>query len=322
MHLRSIACLLIAVIFMMAAPVLAQSYPPSNGGYPQPVAGNVQPNQPVQPNPPTLVPRGQQPGMQQPGMQQPQPPQPPTLTPQEQAQVDRVLQLWEQRNREVKTFDSRFKRWTYDTVFGRPDQPKFIDLGTIKYAAPDRGMFRVDTTIDKNGREVPIEDTRAEHWISDGKSIFEMNHLKRQMIEHKLPPELQGKAIVDTPLPFLFGADAQKLRDRYFLRLITPADVKGEIWLEAYPRYQRDAASFHHAQLIIVTQGMKPHALKLIQPNAKDCVAYVFFDVVVNDPLRMFRGNPFRASLPSGWRSIVEEAPGAQARRVPNDGRR
>ena len=160
-----------------------------------------------------------------------------------------MLLLWEKRNTEVKTFDCRFKRWTYDTVFGRADQPKFIDIGSIKYAAPDRGMFRTDTTIDKNGREAPIEDTRAEHWISDGKSIIEYNHLKHQMIEHKLPPEAQGKAIADTPLPFLFGADAKKLRQRYFLHLVTPADVKGEIWLEAFPRFQQDAASFHQAQL-------------------------------------------------------------------------
>ena len=69
--------------------------------------------------------------------------------------------MWEQRNRDVKTFDAGFRRWVYDTVFGRKDEPKFVDLGVIKYAAPDKGMFRVDTTTAKDGREVPIEDARA-----------------------------------------------------------------------------------------------------------------------------------------------------------------
>ena len=43
-----------------------------------------------------------------------------------------------------------------------------------------------------------------------------------------MPPELQGKAIVDGPLPFLFGADAQKLKQRYYLRIITPRTRKAK----------------------------------------------------------------------------------------------
>jgi len=316
MHSRTIAYALIAAI-SMAVSALAQTYPP-NGGYPQPSGQNVQP---VQPQLPTLVPRGAQPGVQQPVRRTP--PAPPfTLTPQQQAQVNQVLGLWEQRNSKVKTFDTRFKRWIYDTVFGRPDQPKFVDLGVIKYAAPDRGMFRVDTTTGKDGREVPIEDARAEDWKSDGKSIIEYNHVKKQMTVHKLPPELQGKTIADGPLPFLFGSTAESLKRRYFIRIVTPRGVQDQIWLEAYPRFQQDAANFHHAQFIISIEKMEPFALKLIQPNTKDYIVYQFYEIVINDPMRMFRGDPFRATKPMGWQAMVEEPMGAQARRPPNDGRR
>lgn len=319
MKFRTIATVLFALMITAAA-ASAQTNP-ANGGYP---SGNaVGPDQPVRPATPTLVRRDGQPSGNQSGAAAPaSQPQPPfTLTPQEQADVDRVLELWEKRNKEIKTFDSRFKRWTYDAVFGRSNEPKFIDLGAIKFAAPDRGMFRTDTT-EKDGKNVSIEDNRAEHWISDGKAIIEYNHVKRQVVIHKLPPELQGKAIVNTPLPFLFGAEAQKLRERYFLRLVTPRDVTNQIWLEAYPRFQQDAANFHHAQFIINTQGMTPFALKLIQPNAKDCVVYQFYEVVVNDPLRMFRGDPFRATQPLGWKSIVEEPQSAQAQRPAAGGQR
>ena len=99
----------------------------------QPPAGAGEPDQPVRPQAPILRPRtappgGQQPGGQYPPGQQPgqpiqqRPPQPPPppfrLTPQEEAQVDRVLNLWEQRNRDIKKFDCKFKRWIYDAVFG------------------------------------------------------------------------------------------------------------------------------------------------------------------------------------------------------------
>ena len=274
----------------------------------------MQPGQPVRPQQPTLERRGGQPSRLPPTA-------PFTLTPQQRAQVVQVLLSWEQRNVKVKTFDARFKRWTYDTVFGQPDQPKFVDLGTIKYAAPDKGSFRVDTT-EKDGRQMPIEEARAEDWKSDGKSIIEYNHKKKLMTVHVLPTEMQGKAIADGPLPFLFGSTAKQLDQRYFIRLVTPPKLVGQqIWLEAYPRWQQDAANFHLAQLII-TNKMEPYALKLIQPNGKDFIVYQFYDAVINDPMRIFRGDPFRANKPFGWRSVVEEPPAAQARRPANEGRR
>jgi hypothetical protein len=127
-------------------------------------------------------------------------------------------------------------------------------------------------------------------------------------------------------LPFVFGAEAKQLKERYWIRLITPAEEKNQIWLEAFPRHQQDAANFHHAQFIITTEKMEPYALKIIQPNAKDSTTYRFFDIVVNDPLRLFKGDPFRAFTPLGWQRIVQPAqpaqPTAQANRPAHDGRR
>ena len=64
------------------------------------------------------------------------------------------------------------------------------------------------------------------------------------LTESPLPKELQGKDIVDGPLPFLFGAKAEKLKQRYYLRIITPPDVQGQVWLEAWPRFLADARNF------------------------------------------------------------------------------
>ncbi len=288
---------------LITVPVRAQPAPvrlPATSG------PAVEPDQPLRPHVPTLI---QRPAPEAPAQQPVGPPKPPfTLSPEEQAQVDHALGLWEERNRSIKTFDCRFKRWIYDVVFGRPDEAKFVELGVLSYAAPDRGLFRIDST-EKDGKETPIDNSRAEHWISDGKSIFEFSPAKKQVIEHKLPPELQGKAIADSPLPFLFGAEAKKLKQRYFIRLITPANVQDQIWLEAYPRYQQDAANFHHAQFIISKQKMEPYGLNIIQPNGKDHTAYQFFEIVINDRLRLFKGDPFRPFTPLGWQKIVEDPP-------------
>ena len=292
-------------LMLLAVPALAQTHPLRG---PESSAGAIEPDQPVRPQLPVLVQRAPQ----QPAAQAAESPQPPfSLTAQEQTEVDSVLKQWEERNHKVKTFDSKFRRWSYDLVFNPPKpgqtiQPAFVETGTIKYAAPDRGLFRVETT-EKDGKDGPVEDGRAEHWISDGKSIFIFQPGKKQLIEQRLPPELQGKSIADGPLPFVFGAEAKKLQSRYWIRLVTPPNVKGQIWLEAFPRFQEDAANFHHAQFIVTADGMSPYALKLVQQNQKDYVVYQFFDIVVNDPWRMFQGNPFRAYTPLGWTKIVKQ---------------
>jgi TIGR03009 family protein len=289
----------LAFVFLSAS-ALAQTYPQRLPDPQGPAAG---PDRPVQPRIPTLVPRAEQ---------QPAPPQPPkapfALTPEEQAQVDKVLDQWEQRNHDIKTFDCRFTRWIYDEVFGPFDKAKFIEVGTIKYAAPDRGLFHLESSL-VNGKEVPIESSRAEHWICDGKSVWEYSPAKKQVIEHKLPPELQGKAIANSPLPFLFGAEAQKLKQRYFIRLLTPSPpVPGQVCLQAFPRYQQDAANFNHAIFIISTEGMSPFALRIVQPNGKDYTNYRFFEVVVNDKFKLW-SNPFHPWTPWGWQMVPDQSP-------------
>ena len=148
---------------------------------------------------------------------------------------------------------------------------------------------------------------------------------KEQVEEHRLPPELQGKAIANSPLPFLFGAEAQKLKQRYFIRIVTPQGVQDQIWLEAYPRYQQDAANFHHAQFVITIRGMSPFALMLVDSNGQGHTNYQFYDIVVNDPWAIFHGDPFAPFTPRGWQFIPDTTPivpPAQAQRPGGSGQR
>lgn len=262
-----------------------------------------QPDQPVAPQAPTLQPspQAQQAPAAQAGQQPPAPPF--TLTKEEEAQLDAVLVAWQEHSSRVKTFRASFVRYEYDAVFGpraeNPQSgppPRFVDRGSIAFGAPDKGMYS-------------IEKPRPEYWICDGKSIFEYDYQKTRVTEHKLPPELQGKQITNGPLPFLFGAPADQLKQRYFLRLITPAAALGkEIWLQAVPRFQPDAANFRHAELILTADTMNPAALQIHQPGGNNRSAYVFRDVIVNDPLGWLKGDPFRAITPLGWERVVDDA--------------
>ncbi len=284
---------LVVCVLLVAGSALGQGvYQPA-----QPAAAPAGPDQPVVPQAPVLQPAPAQ------SQGAPQTPQPPfTLTKEEEAQLDVALQAWQQHSDRVKSFRASFVRFEYDLVFGPADKPRNVDTGSIAFGAPDKGMFSVDKP-------------RQEYWICDGKAIFEYDYPKQRVTEYKLPPELQGKQITNGPLPFLFGAPASHLRHRYYLRLITPANLAGkEIWLQAVPRFQQDAANFRCAELILDATTMNPLALQVHQPGGKNRAAYKFENVVVNDPLGWLKGDPFRAITPFGWTRVVEDPPKVGAR--------
>jgi TIGR03009 family protein len=247
---------------------------------------------------------GPQPGVQQPAApSQGMPPAPQVpfqLSPQQQNDVDVVLRAWEQRSAKISTLKCNFKIWEYDNVFGPADKPKKENKGTIRYVRPDKGEYKV-------------EGPEGEHWISTGKAIFEMNHPKKQLIERRLPPELQGKAISDGPLPFIFGIEAEKVKYRYFVRVITPAESKGQIWLEAYPKFRQDAANFQRIEVILSETDFLPFAVQLYLPNGKNRTVYRFSETVVNSHIDNFLGFFSQTPrTPFGYQRIVEEAPQVQ----------
>ena len=265
-------------------------------------------------------------GPPRPGAVQPRPPQqirPPfALTPQQQAAVDSVLQAWQRESSLIKRFQCEFTRFEYDGLSPTPKQPAHVDIGEIKYESPDKGMYHVKGELIA-GRV--IEGPRTERWVSDGKSVFEYDFKKRQLTEHPLPEELQGKAIANGPMPFLFGAKADQLNARYWLRLIeSPPDNQDQIWLQAIPKRREDAASYRVAEIILTGAAMQPTALLLIAPNGKDRTSFSFSKIQVNNnnPLDFLKGNPFKGATPLGWKKIVMDQPAQQIGGQPPAGNR
>jgi TIGR03009 family protein len=254
------------------------------------------------------------------------------LTPQQQAELDWVLKRWEEHGAEVKTFECKFTRFDWDLTW-RKDQPMHVVRGEIKYAAPDKGMFRVDGEIVDfhwSGGEATggrfVKGQRAEHWVCDGRSVFEYDFQQKRLVEHRLPPEVQGQAMSSTPLPFLFGAKAEELKQRYFLRVDALDQGNDQVWLEAYPKYQADAANFRRATLILTLSDMQPFALETVLPHGRARTVYQLHKPKVNavnplDPLNVFGDNWLNVRTPPGWKRVVEEVPESQAGRASAPGR-
>lgn len=238
---------------------------------------------------------------------------------QERAQLDQVLEAWERESKKVKTLSAGFRMWEYNAAFGPAPVPGQQAKATrecegeIYFAAPDRGMYHEKME-------------GGAYWVCDGKSIYEVRHRTKELVEYVLPEELRGKAIADGPLPFVFGADAAKMKQRYFMRVITPDDVKGQIWLEAAPKLQQDAANFRKIEVILDEATMLPVGLQLFEPNGKDRKVFAFGKPKINDLWEKIKNFFDPPLVPRGYKRVVEQPPiaqndvppgGGQAQRVP-----
>jgi TIGR03009 family protein len=238
-----------------------------------------------------------------------------TLTESQQKLLDQILLKWEKQSDKVKTFKCTFTRWEYDAAFGNPKKSgeKSEGRGQIKYRAPDCGEYVIDSLqeFDAATGATRPKTEGLDHWMCDGKAVFEFNAEKKLLIERRLPPELQGKAISDGPLPFIFGAKAEQLKRRYWMRDTTPKDQIGKaIWLEAIPKYQQDAANFQSATVILNDADCMPQGLRIFLPGGKANSDYYFESAKTNDLTAVFNFIAPRLSplmYAGGWKHVVED---------------
>jgi len=254
------------------------------------------------------------------GAAQPPQAQPPHLTAEQQVALDQLLAAWETRNSAVRTWSCTFHKWEYNAWSPSDaggERLAFAESsGELKYAAPDKGLFRVKETKQwsPEARRYEVRGGDAgEHWVCNGESIYEFRHVERQLRETKLPADMRGTAISEGPLPFVFGSKATALKKRYWMRIITPPDVRDQIWLEALPKEQRDAANFSKVELIL-QRDLMPFAIQIYKPGGQDRDVYQF-DPRTNlidkglDLIRDFA----KPMTPFGYKYVLEDLQAAAA---------
>ena len=234
----------------------------------------------------------------------------------EQAYLDQVLQQWETQSDQIQTFSCDFTRLVYDPVFGPADRHKNEEDGTLSYQKPDKGSFEIKKVRQWDAKEqkyVPNSQAIGEHWVCDGEAIYEYKNEQRQLVVRPIPPEMRGKSIVDGPLPFLFGAEAAKLKRRYWMR-IDPRTQAGQIRLVAVPKFQADAANYRQVELLLDQKQMLPTAMQVHMPDSSRTVyTFALGGAQVNSRMTALWNQLFSSPrTPFGWKRIVEQPQAAQ----------
>jgi TIGR03009 family protein len=241
-----------------------------------------------------------------------------------------VLQMWEDESAKVTTFNADFERWEYDAVWGPGAEKALIkSTGTLSYSKPDKGSFKIDQIhrwTKKNpqdaapnaaGDYVLQKEEVGEHWVCDGKAVYEYNHRNKQLVVTPIPEQMRGQSIVDGPLPFLFGAEAQKLMERYWIR--SKQGNAEQIWLEAYPRRQADAANYDFVEVMLERKTMQPTAIQVHLPGGQQRHVYMFREPTINGKMEAWFGSLFSAPrTPLGWTRVVQQDPGPVAPQAAN----
>lgn len=247
------------------------------------------------------------------------------ITPDEVKYIDDVLKYWETSTSKIKTYKCDFDKFTYNPNFAPPGTYYEHSVGVIMYAQPDKGLYRVDEidryrqASEKDGKAeyLKAEGEKGEHWICDGKAVFYFDYLNKILRKTNLPPIMQGKAIADGPLPFVFGAEAAKIKQRYWLHVVTPKDAKEEIRLAAVPKLREDAANYKEILIVIDHNTFLPKAMTVFLPGydaktnpAKDTYVFKKRQNNLADNIWLPLAKEFyEPSTPGGWKLEVQEVP-------------
>jgi len=260
-------------------------------------------------------------------------PQPfPELTPEHKQYLDQLLDYWETNSSKIEVYRCEFQRWVYDQAFLNERDPqsrhlyaRTVSTGLIRYVKPDKGMYETENVwkfsgLPKQQGDEPqyekMDESWHEKWICDGQSIFEYKFNDKKLVERPLPPEMRGERIADGPLPFLFGAKAEEMKGRYWIRVITPEGAKGEYWLEAFPKRISEAQDMKKVEIILAEEDFLPKAITVyevnhdVQKNMTRKSTFEFGKREYNwgnlqQAVENLKGNFLKPKTPLGWEKIV-----------------
>jgi TIGR03009 family protein len=235
--------------------------------------------------------------------------------------VYQTLRMWEAESAKITTFKSDFERQEFDAVWNPgSDKPMKVSYGVVSYSKPDQGSFKIDRimrwvkTDPKSadpaapGSFVDQPEEIGEHWVCDGKAVYEYDHRLKQLKVTAIPEDMRGLAIADGPLPFIFGAKANNLMERYWIQPYQSNEQ--QIWLIAYPRRSSDAANYDYVDVMLDRKTMQPKNMRIHLPGGKQKHLYTFGSEdsppVINGKLDALFGGLFGAPhTPLGWKKVV-----------------
>lgn len=269
--------------------------------------------------------------------------------------VDQILDYWQKISDQVDLFSCKFQRFDYDSAQVNYRDPQTNQLsafavayGEIRFAEKNKASFETTRLFNfkappaKPGEQADYKEVEGhstfgktihERWICTGESVFDFDFVGKRMYETKIPKQMQGN-VVQSPLPFLFGAKKDDIKTRYWVRYVPKYKtnqqgqrelIQDEYWLEAFPKTINDARLYSKIEIILSADNFMPVAMHMYSPQYDgrenfESRFFYFQDREVNGKLAKVQHwfNAFvRPKLPLGWerseRTLAPPSSTAQA---------
>ena len=213
-------------------------------------------------------------------------------------ELEQLLRDWAVASDNIKRLEGGHLRRVYDTIneveklsqgrffFERPDKGR-INITPVEISAElleKRASGEVPTKKRADGKPFDLKPDQEECWSCDGLRIFEMDVAQKQARVAQLPANMQGKQIMDSPLPFLFGMPPEKAKRRFAISLMRPIDpATGRASLHILLRLPQDAHNWASADVILNLNTFLPDAVQLVDPAGTKITVYSFSNLKVNE---------------------------------------
>lgn len=216
--------------------------------------------------------------------------------------LDQVLDSWEAASSKIKSLHGKQSRSEFNKTYEvetvtegsffleMPDKGR-IDFGSVnlkKDAVSARKKKRPEIQAgdapskkdDPKNIYYGLQSGDPQRWICTGDTIIEIDDRLKTYAKEEIPPELRGKNIVESPLPFLFGMKAEDAKGRFKLSIVT--ETKDSVMLLAIPKMAKDIENYEKAAITLDKKTWLPTKVHLLS-QSQDETVYTFQSVVVND---------------------------------------
>lgn len=239
-------------------------------------------------------------------------PPPFELTPEEMENLNTFLAKWENFSKDIKRVSCEVHVREFDGGVFHQDRktPMAHTWGIFRFIFPNKLFYHVRGEFVYLGNG-PNGEPKSE-WkpssnetkiVYDGKSFTQYDYKKKVATVFPIPEEEQNQDLsLDGPFPLFFIANADRLKEKFYLKIVTPAEaVSRDVWIEAYPRYADDAQEYQKLILLMRLTDLQPYFLRKMNPNGKSHSDLEFQNVAINKGLWNIE-----ASLDLNWTKKVE----------------
>lgn len=232
------------------------------------------------------------------------------LSENDQLKLDEFLAHWENFGKGIKQVSCDVHMMEFDGGVLQQDSKKPVahNWGLFRFKAPNQLLYHIKgefsyANADSGSDAVWKEGQNELKIVLDGKSLVQYDYENKKAVVYPLAEDEQNLDLTmdNGQFPLFFVAKAETLKNRFYLRLVTPAAKRqSEVWIEAFPRYARDAQQFQSIVVILGLKDMQPTYMRKVGVNGKSKTDLKFERVEVNKGRWTIEG-----TVDDGWTKEV-----------------